>query len=355
MEYCAVIPSYRPDARLIETIQALRTVGFAHIFVVNDGSGPAYDPFFAQAAALPGVVLLHHGINMGKGRAMKTGFCAVLEQQPGCPAVVVDGDGQHPAPAAMQAAELAAAYPNALILGCRHFLRQKSMPLPNLIGNLLTRAAFFLLTGIAFSDTQCGLRAYPPAVMQRICEISGERFELENNTLLAVRQFRIPVVEFSMNVVYAPTDAYVTTFRKAADSARIARALLDFACIPLLLGLLSVIAAFCFLPVHPSPFVAGWVAAITMCIGKLLLVPGSPRKGSVAGYAIGISAGYGAGIACLLHFANLTFAAAFGILLVPFALISFACYRLAAYGRPPKRLVLPESPHSGESRHHLSR
>lgn len=348
MEYCAVIPSYRPDVRLIETIQSLRAVGFTHIFVVNDGSGADYDVYFEQAAAQPGVVLLRHAINMGKGRAMKTGFCAVLEQQPGCPAVVVDGDGQHPAPTAMQAVELAAAHPDALILGCRRFLHQKSMPLPNLIGNLLTRAAFFLLTGIAFSDTQCGLRAYPPAVMRRICEVSGERFELENNTLLAVRRQRIPVVEFGMEVVYAPKGSYVTTFRKAADSARIARALLDFACIPLLLGLLSALAAFCFLPAQPRPSEAGWITALAQFAGKLLLIPGARRKGAVAGYAVGVSAAYGWMMAVLLHWIGWPFSAAFGVLLVPFALISFACYRLAAYGRAPKRLVLPESPHSGE-------
>lgn len=346
MDACALIPSYRPDSRLIETIQTLQAEGFQHIVIVDDGSGDAYAPIFQEAAVLPGVDLVRHTVNMGKGRALKTGFCAILERYPGCAAVAVDGDGQHPADAAMQAARLAEEHPDALILGCRRFSRQKSMPLPNLIGNVLTRTAFFLLTGIHFSDTQCGLRAYPPAVMRHICDVSGDRFELENNTLLSVRRHGIPIVEFEMDVVYAPADEYVTTFRKAADSARIARCLLDFALLPLLFGLFSAVAALCWMsPLH-SAAANSWIAFAAMMGGKLLLALCSPHKLRALVYAWLSSALYAFGIYALVRWAQMTPAGAFGTLLVPFALISFAGYRLAAYGLPPERIRLPKSPRS---------
>ena len=41
MDACALIPSYRPDSRLIETIQTLQAEGFQHIVIVDDGSGDA--------------------------------------------------------------------------------------------------------------------------------------------------------------------------------------------------------------------------------------------------------------------------------------------------------------------------
>ena len=246
MESCALIPSYRPDGRLIQTIAALKEAGFERIVVVDDGSGAEFAPLFSQAERDYSAVVLRHTVNMGKGRALKTGFCWILARYPSCCAVSVDGDGQHSAESAVTAAELAEANPDALILGCRRFARQKSMPIPNLIGNVATRAAFFLLTGIRFADTQCGLRAYTPGVMRLLCNVAGDRFEFESNTLLAVRKLHLPVIEFGLEVLYAPAGEYVSTYRRAADSARIARCLLDFALLPLLFGLISSVLLLCF-------------------------------------------------------------------------------------------------------------
>lgn len=201
-ENIALIPSYKPDSRLISTAKELLSSGFNRVVVVNDGSGAGYQDIFSAAQKLDGVCVVTHTVNMGKGRALKTGFNFILERFPGCCAVAVDGDGQHRVCDAMSAAKYADLHPDALILGCRNFSKTENIPLANYLGNVLTRITVWLLTGLWFSDTQCGLRAYPPDIMRALCDVPGDRFEFENNTLLNIRTGGMKCVEFPITVNY---------------------------------------------------------------------------------------------------------------------------------------------------------
>lgn len=336
MNSCILIPSYRPDESLPATVKAVKNGGFDKIVIVDDGSGPDYAPIFERAAADPAVTLVRHPVNMGKGRALKTGFGVILDRFPGCSAVAVDGDGQHPVEAAVRAAELAEETPDALILGCRDFAKQTAMPLPNRIGNLSVRAAFRLLTGVRFTDTQCGLRAYPPKVMRRLCDVSGDRFEFESNTLLAVRSESIPVTEFEMQVHYEPMENYVTTYRKGADTARIARILTGFALTPLLIGLLTGLAILCIAARGYGALFCGIAAGACVLIGKLLLAACSRKKAACAVLGVGQAIVYGVcfGLLCCWMAPG----AAFAILAIPAALAFFASYRRVNYG-PAVRIL----------------
>ena len=42
------------------------------LLVIDDGSGEEFAPIFAKAAQMPGVTLLRHSVNRGKGAALKT-------------------------------------------------------------------------------------------------------------------------------------------------------------------------------------------------------------------------------------------------------------------------------------------
>ena len=43
-----IIPAYRPDQKLIGTLEGLCQAGFTDILVVDDGSGPEFAPIFEQ-------------------------------------------------------------------------------------------------------------------------------------------------------------------------------------------------------------------------------------------------------------------------------------------------------------------
>ena len=237
MKPIILIPSYNPDKSLPETIELLRGQGFGRFVVVNDGSRAQDAPIFEQVADMPGVHLLRHAVNMGKGRGMKTGFNYILGRFPGAGAIVCDADGQHPADSVADVAAAMEQEPGALVLGVRRFRENKQMPKANYLGNQITRMVFFLISGMRYADTQCGLRGYPAQVMEKLITIPGERFEYENTMLLAVRSRGIPVVQVGMPAVYQPEGEYTSHFNKVRDSVRIYKMLLAYAALPIFAGL----------------------------------------------------------------------------------------------------------------------
>ena len=66
-----VIPSLDPDEKLLNVIRGVQEKGFTDILLVDDGSAEKNQHFFEEGAVL-GCTVLHHGVNKGKGRALKT-------------------------------------------------------------------------------------------------------------------------------------------------------------------------------------------------------------------------------------------------------------------------------------------
>src|SRR5580704_18628592 len=117
-----LIPAYRPSDSLLEVVQALVEKALPHILVVDDGSGPTFRALFDRVAALPGVELLRHATNMGKGAALKTGINYALCKYPELIGVVTaDADGQHHPDDIERVAESMVLHPDSLVLGCRTF------------------------------------------------------------------------------------------------------------------------------------------------------------------------------------------------------------------------------------------
>ena len=95
-EIPVIIPSYEPDEKLITLLRALQEAGVCHVVVVDDGSGEQYEPLFARAEAMENCTVLHHAVNLGKGRALKTAFNHCLRVYGGAAGcVTADSDGQH--------------------------------------------------------------------------------------------------------------------------------------------------------------------------------------------------------------------------------------------------------------------
>ena len=91
-----IIPSYEPDDKLLGLLKKLKETGFKNIVVVDDGSGEKFTHFFREAEETYGCRVLHHAVNQGKGRALKTAFnycLQVFKEMPG--AITADSDGQH--------------------------------------------------------------------------------------------------------------------------------------------------------------------------------------------------------------------------------------------------------------------
>ena len=220
-----ILPSLDPDAKFTRVVEGLVENGFQHVVIVDDGSSAERQRFFEEAARHPECTVIHHGVNKGKGRALKTAFDHVRRELPELEGVItIDGDGQHLLPDIVACAERMLAEGDKVVLGCRDF-DAPGVPPRSVAGNKTTNRLFKLFYGITISDTQTGLRAIPARFLDRFCEMEGERFEYETNMLLQMKKQHIVFVEQPIATVYDPED-YSSHYNAFKDSWRILKIML---------------------------------------------------------------------------------------------------------------------------------
>ena len=218
-----VIPSYEPDERFPVILKDLKQAGMGPVIVVDDGSGKDYDKFFNEAEDLVkdlGGVVIHHEVNKGKGRALKTAFSYILENMPdaiGC--VTADSDGQHSVNCIRNCIDALVDHPDNLVLGVRDFTGDH-IPFKSRAGNTITIKVCSYLCGVKVSDTQTGLRAIPRAFMKDLLDVAGERFEFETQMLIESKD-KYPIYEVPIETIYDSKENHQSHFNPFKDSVRI--------------------------------------------------------------------------------------------------------------------------------------
>ncbi|MBU3111444.1 glycosyltransferase [Clostridium lacusfryxellense] len=215
-----LIPAFNPDNKLIVLVRNLITAGFTNISIVDDGSGVEYKQIFDQIGAQKQCHLLVHEKNMGKGRALKTGFNYFLNNCGQCVGIVTaDADGQHSIEDIMKVSQRLIDNPDKLILGSRNFSKS-NIPFRSRFGNIMTSKMFGLLAGIRISDTQTGLRAISTGFAQELMNVRGERFEYETNMLLECKNKNIVIDEVCIDTIYIEENKS-SHFNPIVDSIKI--------------------------------------------------------------------------------------------------------------------------------------
>lgn len=220
-QIAVLIPSLNPDDNLPRVIESFREKCNNPIIIVDDGSKEECQKIFSVVSKkFPDVVVLHHAVNLGKGRACKTGFNYYLNTYPsGTGVVTCDADGQHGTDDILQAIRELTAAPASLILGCRDFTKS-NVPWKSSFGNQITKFFFALCTRRFLSDTQTGLRGIPVAFMRQLMNVSGERFEFETHMLLEGVASKIPFREYPIETIYINSNR-ATHFHPVRDSLKI--------------------------------------------------------------------------------------------------------------------------------------
>lgn len=214
-----VIPSYQPDEKLKKTFSSLREAGFTDILIVDDGGGERFAPVFDELKRDSACTLLTHGVNRGKGAALKTAFAYLSESRPdslGC--VTADGDGQHLAGDVLACAKRMCET-DSCVLGARDF-SLPGVPRRSRMGNRITSAVFRLFCGMKISDTQTGLRAFPSRYYGALLTVEGERYDYETNMLLSAKRMKMPLTEQPIATVYIDENR-ASHFHPVRDSVRI--------------------------------------------------------------------------------------------------------------------------------------
>ncbi len=219
-----VIPAYQPDEKLKRVVLELHEKTDYRILIVDDGSRADCQPLFAELEAY--ATVLHHEVNCGKGRAMKTAFeYAYTHFRNEGGLVTVDADGQHLHEDIVNVCNAWAEHPDSLVLGSRRFTG--NVPFRSRAGNTITRFVFAVATGVKVYDTQTGLRAFSIAAVPRMLELQGERYEYEINQLLFCTKNQIHILEIPIETVYIE-DNKSSHFHPFRDSWRVYKIILSF-------------------------------------------------------------------------------------------------------------------------------
>lgn len=182
------------------------------VIVVDDGST---DNTYDAAISVPGIQVLRHKENRGKGAALVTGM---IQAAGTCRwAVCLDADGQHNPD---EIPDLIAALPAnqaAIIIGKRTGM--ETAPWTSRFGRKFSNF-WVWVSGAAFlADSQSGFRIYPlPETLN--LDVAAKRYQYELEVLVKAARRGIGTIEVPVSVNYAPMGRRISHFRPFRDFLR---------------------------------------------------------------------------------------------------------------------------------------
>ncbi|MBN1867137.1 DUF2062 domain-containing protein [Candidatus Sumerlaeota bacterium] len=206
-----VIPSYNSGRALRGVVEGALETGLP-VLVVDDGST---DASFASIADLA-VERIVFPENRGKGAAIveagrwaqRAGFSHVI---------TVDSDGQHRPSEALLFIPRIERDPLAIVVGCRRFGRE-NVPGISRFGRWWSNLWMRIAAGVDCRDSQCGFRAYPVEVLNRV-RCSSRRYDFEVEILARAAWAGAAIDSVDVSVEYFPADKRISHFKPFLDNA----------------------------------------------------------------------------------------------------------------------------------------
>lgn len=211
--FACIIPVYNHAGTVAHVIQKALALNFP-VFVINDGST---DDTLNQIKDIPGIRVICHKKNRGKGAAIMSGFIVAAVESDW--AITIDADGQHHPEDALS---LIAAIPQgerAIVVGVRENMVGAHVPWTSRFGRKFSNFWVWVSGGPALSDSQSGMRIYPlPEAI--VLPVKAQRFQFEVEVLVQAKRRGLPVIEAPVRVDYNPDGARISHFRPFVDFVR---------------------------------------------------------------------------------------------------------------------------------------
>lgn len=176
-----LIPVYNEEEALPHVLEAILAVvdsGF-EVLVVDDGSSDGTREVAGRYACR----LIAHGVNRGKGGAMKTGF----EHARGDKVIVIDGDATYPAEAIPEIVRLLDRHD---VVRCVRNTGLDNMPLVNRLGNLLFDQIIKTVHRVEGSDMLSGLYGLHRRHLIAMC-LESEGFDIESEIMIKAQALKL--------------------------------------------------------------------------------------------------------------------------------------------------------------------
>ena len=214
MNTAIIIPVYNHEQRIGEVIGQAMKLGLP-LFVIDDGSTDNTPKIIRD---IPGISVIRHPVNLGKGAALLTGFAAAVAQ--GCDwAITIDGDGQHLPEDAASLLRAAGEGRRIIVVGRRQGMVGKNVPWTSRFGRGFSNFWVWAAGGPLISDSQSGFRLYPlPEALH--LGVKATRYQFEVEVLVRAKQRGIETVEAPVRVVYQAKGERVSHFQPWLDFRR---------------------------------------------------------------------------------------------------------------------------------------
>lgn len=211
--FAIVIPVFNHGRTVRQVVASASALNFP-IYVVDDGST---DDGCARLHSIPGVHLLTHPTNLGKGAALLTGFRVAAGSADW--AITLDADGQHHPEDAWALMQSVADHRRAIVVGCRGGMLAAGAPWTSRFGRGFSNFWIRMSGGPPVTDSQSGFRIYPlPEVLQ--WGVRARRYQFEVEVLVKARWHGVTVVEAPIRVTYQLDGERVSHFRPFVDFMR---------------------------------------------------------------------------------------------------------------------------------------
>ncbi|WP_373498826.1 glycosyltransferase family 2 protein [Desulfococcus sp.] len=214
--FAVVIPVYNHEGRVREVASAAAGLGMP-VIVVDDGST---DGSYEAVRDLPGIEILRHPKNQGKGAALLTGFARAAGFARW--AVTLDADGQHDPAEIPGMIQTLGPGERAIVVGAREGMDGVHVPWTSRFGRKFSNFWVWIAGGPRMADSQSGFRVYPlPETLH--LDVAARRFQYEVEVLVKARWKGIRVREVPVTVSYHPGMPRISHFRPFIDFMRNSR------------------------------------------------------------------------------------------------------------------------------------
>jgi glycosyltransferase involved in cell wall biosynthesis len=196
MKLSVVIPVFNEKNTLVEIVRRVQDTKLAdEILLVDDGSTDGTREILRGFESKPGMRVLYHSKNQGKGAALRTGFQAAT----GDVILVQDADLEYDPkefPALLEPiqAGLADVVYGSRFLGGRHRVTM----FWHMLANMLLTLATNLLYNSILSDMETGYKVFRAEIIQKI-PLRANRFDFEPEITAKILKRKVKVFEVSIS------------------------------------------------------------------------------------------------------------------------------------------------------------
>ncbi len=195
-ELTVVIPVYNEPNTILEIVQRVHRLPISkQIIVVNDGSTDATSDALDHLADLPGVEVIEHDINRGKGAALQTGF----QHARGKFVIVQDADLEYDPIDILKVIEPLRNGLSDVVYGSR-YLNSASQDQSKIhrLGNWLLTRLSNQMTGLRLTDMETCYKAFRREVLQGI-QIEQCRFGFEPEITAKIARQHVRIQEVGVS------------------------------------------------------------------------------------------------------------------------------------------------------------